>query len=156
MSAMDKLADNLTLLIAMLGKVVAATHPVKLFLGLLTGVVLSNVSPFVAVIYPEFMVARALGAVDYAGHLAIGIILWIAPTVIRKTSVSEDNKAYIDLIETVVKNGDFSATEKRQFYRMLTQKALEGFTPKEGASVDTRKAINTLQQASKLRDDSVE
>lgn len=152
MSIEERISDSLSLIASILGKMVAATHPIKFFLGLLTGVILANLSPFLLAMYPQLRIAHGLGAVSNLGFYALGLLAWLLPTVLQKEQLSEENESYISLIETLVKKGNFSEVEERQFYRRMTEKALEAFNPKEGTSVGVEDALKEMRQAAETNE----
>ncbi len=152
MSVEERIADSLSLIVSVLGRMVAATHPVKFFLGILTGAVLANLAPFLLAMYPQLRIAIGLGAVSTLGFYAVGLLAWLMPVVFKKEQLSEENESYIRLIETLVKKGNFSEVEERQFYRRMTEKALESFNPKEGTSVNVKEALKEMRQAAEAKE----
>lgn len=127
----DQFLGQMSLLTVIVGKMIAVAHPIKFFLGIMTGVLLGGVGPVILAFDPENRIGLGMSAGHWSLYIAIGMIVWIAPTILRKTTLSEENKTYIDLIETLVERSNLTQTDKRQFYRSMATKALEDFRPLE-------------------------
>ncbi|MFG5384519.1 hypothetical protein [Yoonia sp. R2-816] len=138
--------DQFTQSLSFVTKALGGAHPTRLCGGLLLGIILSGVISAFAETFPHNALLVAFGGASAVFYVAVGIFIFFLPLFLRRTSMSESNRNYLELIDTVTDKAGLTKSAKRVYWTQLLDKMLDAFKPKGENLVDTEEAVNRVAE----------
>ena len=137
----------------LLVRILGANHPFRLAIGLLFGCALYFGSDLASRLMPGNQIWGEISKTHVIFFLAIGLIVSFVPLFLSRTTITEKNAYFVNLLSDLTDKGNLSKMEKRQLFRRLAFKLVDSARPDVSMDVDTDAAVREAAIEAERNDD---